>query len=150
MACGADTDTVIADPEDPLDGLAALECENVDRASPPPDTQNPSLTLDLARSVKPAGGRILELGASISEPGTIEASGSIEIDGKPAGEIGAAWAHPDAPGQLHTLKLQLSRSQAKKVERGLRDGDPVTAALVVTAGDEAGNRATRRRTVVLR
>ena len=151
VACGAGTDSVAADPADPLDGLPALECENVDRASPAPDTIRPSLTLRLARNVKPVGGRVIELGASLSEPGTVEASGSLKIGGRRAGKIGGVRARPDAPGQLHALTLRLSRSQANKVARARRDDVAVVVVVVVVnATDEAGNRATRRRTVKLR
>ncbi len=150
VTCGPGTDSVAADPADPLDGLTALECENVDRAAPSPDTKRPSLRLDLTRRVKPAGGRVIEMGASLSEPGTVEASGSLRIGGRRAGKIGGVRARPDAPRQLQALTLRLSRSQANKVMRARRDDVAAVLVVVVHATDEAGNRATRRRTVKLR
>ena len=142
VSCGDGVDSVGADPSDPADLTTAFACETVAVEPPPPDTDAPSIELDVGRRLELDGSRTLVVPAALDEPGTLSVAGRVLVGGREAGSLGGAEGEPDAPGQVWQLRPSLSSKLAGQVRRALRDGRRVIAALEVSGVDGAGNEST--------
>jgi RTX calcium-binding nonapeptide repeat (4 copies) len=153
IACGEGFDTVVADPEgiDTIEPLDLLLCDQVQRGPAPADRSAPSLTAR-ARDPQQIDGREVVIAVSMDEPGSFAAGGRVLLDGRVAGRLRPASGRPNAPGQVWKVALDLSRSLAAAIGRGLRRGERAVAAVTVRGRDRSGNASTteRRRVRLIR
>ena len=148
IVCGEGSDRVEADTVDDV----ATDCENVERvATPPPPDEGGSARDRTPPRVETGGSTIQRLGrsasitlaATSSERGTIAASGALVVGGA-ALPLSSRRVRVAVAGAGAELRIRLSRSQQRLVQRALRRGRRVTVRLEVVATDAAGNSAAVR------
>jgi hypothetical protein len=115
-------------------------------AAAPADTV---VSFQVLRAAATQSLRKLRVTASMPEPGTITAGGTVSVPNSSRTyrlRTASAAAHA---GASVTLRLELSRKARRAVLRALRRHRRIVAKVVVTVRDRAGNRRDAKRTIRL-
>lgn len=153
IRCGAGTDRVDADQADVLPADAGCETVTRSQVEPPPgaaasgDTAAPRVRTD-ARSRQPLRDGRVRVGAKLSEPGAVAASGFLEVGGVRTVLQAKRRTIARVSGRA-VLTARLSRAQRRAAGRAKRRGRRVVVRLQVVGTDAAGN-SSKPRTVVVR
>ena len=141
VACGPGTDTVYADTVDEVDA----DCESVNRVfvAPPSGSDGdkpgrPDLDVGAETVQRPGDTRRVQVYATSSEPGTISASGFIDIAGL-SRPVQVERRDVQVGGGGVALTYKIGRARWSQASRALSRGREVAVRLGVVATDVAGN-----------
>jgi hypothetical protein len=144
VVCGEGADVVDADTFDEV----AADCEEVTRTFTPPPSGGadepgpPKLRVGAEIVQRPESSRRVRVFAASSEPGTISASGFLNVAGlnRP---VQAESRRVEVGGAGGAIGYKVAPKRWDEVARALRRGRPVSVHLGVVATDLAGNSSRR-------
>jgi plastocyanin len=118
-------------------------------SAPPPPADD---TAPVSSLVSPSKQDVdkLFLRASMNEPGTLTATGSVSVPGAAKLYLFKRASKTVAANQSVKLRLRLSRKGLRRVKRALRHGRRLRAKVTLTARDATGHETVRKQAIRLK